>query len=80
MALSIRLSKIGRKGIRAFRVVVTEARSKRDGKAVEILGSYNPSLNPPLIKINQERLNYWLSVGAKPTEAIRRLMEGEVKK
>lgn len=80
MALSIRLSKIGRKGIRAFRIVVTEARSKRDGKAVEILGSYNPSLDPPLIKINQERLNHWLSVGAKPTEAVRRLIgsEGEI--
>lgn len=75
MALSIRLSKIGRKGIRAFRIVVTEARSKRDGKSVETIGSYNPTLEPPLIKINQERLDYWLSVGAKPTEAVRKLMK-----
>lgn len=74
MALSIRLSKIGRKGIRAYRLVIAEARSKRDGKSVEIVGSYNPSLKPPLIKINQERLDYWLSVGAKPTGAVRKLI------
>lgn len=78
MALSIRLSKIGRKGIRAFRIVIAEARSKRDGRAVEIIGSYNPSLKPPFIKINQERLNYWLSIGAKPTETVRKLIKSEV--
>ena len=75
MALKIRLSRIGRKGIRAYRVVVAEARSKRDGKSVAILGSYNPSLKPPLVKINQEKLNYWLSIGAKPTEAVRKLTQ-----
>lgn len=75
MALSIRLSKIGRKGIRAYRIVVAETRSKRDGKAVETLGSYNPSLKPPLIKIDKKRLKYWQSVGAKPTEAVRELIK-----
>jgi small subunit ribosomal protein S16 len=75
MSLSIRLSRIGRKGIKAFRIVVSEARSKRDGKSVEIIGSYNPSLKPPLLKLNQERLNYWLKVGAKPTEAVKRLIK-----
>jgi len=74
MALSIRLSKVGRRGIRAYRIVVAEARSKRDGKSTAIIGSYNPSLEPPLIKIDQEKLKHWLSVGAKPTEAVRKLI------
>jgi len=73
MALAIRLSKTGRKGIRTYRIVVAETRSKRNGKAVEIIGSYNPNLKLPLLKINQGRLDYWLSVGAKPTEAVRKL-------
>jgi len=75
MALSIRLSKIGRKKVRAYRIVVAEARSKRDGKSVATIGSYNPSLKIPLIKIDQTKLKYWLSVGAKPTEAVRKLIK-----
>jgi len=71
MAVVIRLSRTGKKGERKFRVVVKEQRSRRDGKAIEILGWYE---KPDKKEINKERYNYWLSKGAIPSEAVSKLV------
>ena len=71
----IRLTKTGKKGERRFRVVVKEQRSKRDGKAIEILGWYHRDLRGEKKVINQERVNYWLSCGAKPSPTVARLIQ-----
>lgn len=72
--LIIRLSRTGKKGERKFRVVVKERRSKRDGSAIENLGWYIKGVNNGLT-INKERLNYWLSVGAKPTPTVSNILK-----
>jgi small subunit ribosomal protein S16 len=71
--VKIRLTRTGAKNNPHYRVVVANARSKRDGKAIEIIGWYNPQQNPPEIKINKERYAYWLSCGAQPSETVLRL-------
>lgn len=75
MALKIRLSRTGARNKPLYRVVVTPARSKRDGKFVEILGFYNPRLDPPQVKIDQTRLDYWISCGAQLSEAVRKIIK-----
>lgn len=75
MAVTIRLSKTGRKGERKYRIVVKEKRSKRDGKAIEILGWYEKREKEVLKKINMERYKYWMSVGAMPSEKVRKIVE-----
>ena len=77
--LKIRLSKIGRKGTPSYRIVVTPKARPRDGRAVEILGSFNPRVTPPAFSLNKERLNYWLKEGAQLTEAVKKLIEGKYK-
>jgi len=72
--LKIRLSQVGKKNQRSYRIVVSEERSKRDSKNVEILGAYNPHLNPPLLKVKEDRLQYWLKEGAKITPAVKKLI------
>jgi len=73
--LKIKLSRIGKKGFATYRIIVNEARSKRDGRYLESLGFYNPNTEPITIKINKKRLDYWLSQGAQPTDTIRRLLK-----
>ncbi|MBP8590870.1 30S ribosomal protein S16 [Candidatus Shapirobacteria bacterium] len=72
--LKIRLSQVGKKNQRSYRIVVSEKRSKRDGKNVEIIGAYNPNLEPPLLKIKEDRLLYWLKEGAQMTPTVRKLI------
>lgn len=74
MAVKIRLSRMGAKGKPFYRVVVTPARSKRDGKVIEIIGFYNPLTQPAQVKIEQKRFDYWLSCGAQPTESVRKIL------
>jgi len=69
--IKIRLKRIGKKHQPHFRVVVANARGKRDGKVIETIGSYEPRVKNPAIKINQEKLDYWLSRGAQPTATVR---------
>ncbi len=57
-----------------YRIVVAEKRSKRDGRYVESLGYYNPCSSPADVKIDRERMNYWLEHGAQPSEQVRSLM------
>lgn len=71
----IRLATVGKKGERKYRVVVKEKRSRRDGKAVEILGWYEKSLKGERKEINKERYDYWLSVGAQPSEQVKKLVQ-----
>lgn len=75
MALKIRLSRAGAKNQPVYRVVVTPQRSKRDGKFVEIIGFYNPRVNPPQVKIDQARLDYWTSCGAQLSDAVRKIIK-----
>ena len=57
-----------------YRVVVMDSRVKRDGRAIEVLGQYHPKSDPSVIKIDSERAQYWLGVGAQPTESVLRLL------
>lgn len=74
MALVIRLTKTGRKGEARFRVVVKEKRSRRDGKAIEVLGWFIKDANKKTLKVDKNRLEYWLSKGAKPTTTVLKLI------
>ena len=71
--LKIKLSRTGKKNQPHYRIVVAEAKSKRDGKVVDRLGSYNPLANPSIIKLNKEKYSYWIKVGAQPTQTVRNL-------
>ncbi len=75
MALKIRLSKVGSVHQPLYRVVVTEARSRRDGAAVENLGTYRPKDKGSPIKLDMERVEYWLSKGALPTNTMHAMIK-----
>ncbi len=81
MAVKIRLTRLGDKKSPFYRVVVTDSRSARDGKFIENLGTYDPLKDPFQLSLNKERVEYWLSVGATPTDTVRELLvkEGIVK-
>lgn len=72
MATVIRLTRIGRKKKPFYRIVVTDSRKRRDGGWIESIGYYNP-LNPDFKKIDQERVKYWLSVGAKMSDRVKEI-------
>ena len=74
MALKIRLTRLGDKKAPFYRVVVADSRSPRDGKFVEVIGTYNPLTNPAEIKINNEKASKWLACGAQPTETAKELL------
>ncbi len=75
MAVKIKLKRMGKIHAPYYRVVVADARSKRDGRAIEEIGKYHPKLEPSLIEIDSERAQYWLSVGAQPTDPVRSLLK-----
>ena len=77
MALKIRLQRTGAAHKPIYRIVVAESASRRDGKFVETIGTYNPSPRGQevLSKINIERADYWVSVGAKPTDTVKALIK-----
>ncbi|NCF66851.1 MAG: 30S ribosomal protein S16 [Chloroflexi bacterium] len=75
--LRIRLSRTGKKKQASYRVVVADIEAKRDGRVVERLGYYNPLTEPIEYRIQEDRALYWLSVGAQPTDAVRRLLEAQ---
>ncbi len=72
--LRIRLTRMGAKKKPFYRVVVTEQRQARDGRFVEILGHYNPSVNPPAVELNLDRVRYWMAQGAQPSETVSSLV------
>ncbi len=77
MSVKIRLTRLGDKKSPFYRMVVTDSRSARNGKSIENLGTYNPLKNPMELNFNKERISYWLSVGAIPTETARELLVKE---
>ncbi|MBF6214337.1 30S ribosomal protein S16 [Nocardia puris] len=75
MAVRIKLTRLGKIRNPQYRVVIADARTRRDGRAIESIGKYHPKEEPSLIEIDSERAQYWLGVGAQPTEAVQRLLE-----
>ena len=75
MAVKIRLKRFGKKRAPYYRVVVMDSKAKRDGRAIEEIGKYHPTEEPSVIIINSERAQYWLSVGAQPTEQVAVLLK-----
>ncbi|MGI6045951.1 MAG: 30S ribosomal protein S16 [Eggerthellaceae bacterium] len=75
MAVRIRLSRHGAKKRPYYRVVVADGRKPRDGRFIEEVGRYNPCVDPVLIKLDQERIDYWISQGAQPSETVARLIK-----
>lgn len=74
MAVKIRLTRMGDKKSPFYRVVVADSRSPRDGKFIEILGTYNPLTNPAEIKIDADKAKKWISNGAQPTDIAKDLL------
>jgi len=70
----IRLRRQGKRNQPSYRIVVADARAPRDGRFIEIVGFYNPRTDPPTYRVNEERVRYWLSVGAQPTEPVARIL------
>lgn len=75
MAVKIRLKRLGKIRAPYYRVVVMDSRTKRDGRALEEIGKYHPTEEPSLIEIKSERAQYWLGVGAQPTEQVAALLK-----
>ena len=75
MAVKIRLKRLGKIRSPHYRVVVMDSRTRRDGQAIEEIGIYHPKNEPSLIRIDSERAQYWLGVGAQPTEAVVALLK-----
>lgn len=74
MAVKIKLKRLGKIRNPQYRIIVADARAKRDGRAIEEIGVYQPKQDPSLIRLDSERAQYWLSVGAQPTEAVAAIM------
>lgn len=70
----IRLARMGRKRRPFYRVVASDVRAPRDGRFIEILGTYNPNTKPAELDFKMDRVNYWKSQGAKPTDTVARLI------
>ncbi len=70
MATKIRLKRLGKIRSPRYRIIVIDSRAKRDGQAIEEIGLYHPKNDPSVIRVDSERAQYWLSVGAQPTEAV----------
>ncbi|MGQ0631725.1 MAG: 30S ribosomal protein S16 [Sporichthyaceae bacterium] len=75
MAVKIKLKRMGKMRAPHYRVVVADSRTKRDGRAIEEIGLYQPTYDPSIIQIDSERAQYWLGVGAQPTEAVLALFK-----
>ena len=77
MAVKIRLKRMGANKKPFYRIVVADSRAPRDGKFIEEIGYYNPVSEPKQIKINDEKANKWLKVGAQPTDTVKKLLQGQ---
>jgi len=75
LAVKIRLTRMGRKKKPFYRIVVMDTRAKRDGKYIERLGIYNPMVNPPDIRIDEERVGYWIDTGALISDTVNSLLK-----
>ncbi len=75
VAVKIKLKRLGKIRAPYYRIVVADARTKRDGRAIEEIGKYHPKSEPSLIEVDTERVQHWLSVGAQPTDPVRKIFE-----
>ncbi|HET6560572.1 MAG TPA: 30S ribosomal protein S16 [Marmoricola sp.] len=75
MAVKIRLKRMGKIRAPYYRIVVADARTKRDGRVIEEIGKYHPKEEPSVIEVESERAQYWLGVGAQPTEAVEAILK-----
>jgi small subunit ribosomal protein S16 len=75
VAVKIKLKRLGRTRVPTYRIVVADARTKRDGRAIEEIGKYHPKEEPSLIEVNSERAQHWLSVGAQPTPPVMNILK-----
>ena len=75
MAVKIKLTRLGKIRNPQYRVAVADSRTRREGRAIEVIGRYHPKEEPSLIEIDSERAQYWLSVGAQPTEPVLKLLK-----
>ncbi|SCY23059.1 SSU ribosomal protein S16P [Microbacterium sp. LKL04] len=75
MAVKIRLKRMGKIRAPYYRIVVADSRTKRDGRVIEEIGKYHPTEQPSFIEVDSERAQYWLSVGAQPTEQVAAILK-----
>ena len=75
MAVKIRLKRLGKIRAPYYRIVVADSRTKRDGRVIEEIGKYHPTEHPSFIEVDSERAQYWLSVGAQPTEQVAAILK-----
>jgi small subunit ribosomal protein S16 len=75
VAVKIRLKRLGKIRVPQYRIVVVDAKKKRDGKVIEEIGVYRPKEEPSFIEVTSERAQYWLGVGAQPTEAVEAILK-----
>ncbi|MCV7228672.1 30S ribosomal protein S16 [Mycolicibacterium komossense] len=75
MAVKIKLARFGKIRNPQYRIAVADARNRRDGRAIEVIGRYHPKEDPSIIEIDSERAQYWLGVGAQPTEPVLQLLK-----
>ncbi|UOE45375.1 30S ribosomal protein S16 [Agromyces larvae] len=75
MAVKIRLKRLGKIRAPYYRIVVADSRTKRDGRVIEEIGKYHPTEEPSFIEVNSDRAQYWLSVGAQPTEQVLAILK-----
>lgn len=75
MAVKIKLMRLGRIRQPYYRIVVADARTRRNGKAIETIGKYHPKEHPSVIEVDSERVQYWLGVGAQPTDPVQHLLQ-----
>lgn len=73
MATVIRLTRMGRKKQPFYRIAVTDSRKRRDGGWIELIGYYNPMTEPATVKVDEDRLAYWMSVGAQLSERVKKI-------
>ena len=74
MAVKLRLKRMGAKKAPVYRIVAADSRARRDGKAIDEVGTYNPVKEPAIITVNEEKVLYWLGNGAIPTETVRSIL------
>lgn len=75
MAVKLKLTRMGSKKQPFYRVVAANDATRRDGRPLELLGYYNPMTNPAVVKLDAEKINKWISVGAEPTDTVRALIK-----
>lgn len=75
MAVKLRLKRVGRHKLAIYRIVAADSRAPRDGKFIEIIGTYDPNTNPATVKVEEEKALAWLGKGAMPTDTVRNIFQ-----